>query len=123
MLSAPVDLGPVGVQARGNESGRLQASSKIENSVVTTGSNNWYREPIVKKKLNPIKKILSVIYGGGTPMCDYGGEPDKKSQASHMAEAPQCVTKGDCWGLVPHRVVMAGAQVENRPLILGQNGL
>ena len=48
MLSAPVDLGPMGVQARGNESGRLQASSKIENSVVTTGSNNWYREPMVK---------------------------------------------------------------------------
>ena len=38
MLSAPVDLGPVGAQAR-NEPGRLQASSKIENSVVTTGSN------------------------------------------------------------------------------------
>jgi hypothetical protein len=30
-------LGPVGAQAR-NEPSRLQASSKIENSVVTTGS-------------------------------------------------------------------------------------
>jgi len=99
MLSAPVNLEPVGAQARDNEPGRLQTSSKTENSVVTTGSNNWYREPIVKKKLNPIKKILSVIYGGGTPMCDYGGEPDKKSQASHMAEAPQCVTKGEIVGV------------------------
>ena len=42
MLLAPVDLGPMGAQAR-NEPGRLQASSKIENSVVTTGSNNWYQ--------------------------------------------------------------------------------
>jgi hypothetical protein len=39
MLSTPVDLGPVGAQARDNKSGRLQASSKTENSVVTTGSN------------------------------------------------------------------------------------
>ena len=38
ILLAPVDLGPVGAQAR-NEPDRLQASSKIENSVVTTGSN------------------------------------------------------------------------------------
>ena len=49
MLSAPVDLGPVGVQARGSEPGQLQASSKTVNSVVTTGSNNWYHEPMVKK--------------------------------------------------------------------------
>jgi hypothetical protein len=33
-----MDLGPVGAQAR-IELGRLQVSSKIENSVVTTGSN------------------------------------------------------------------------------------
>ena len=44
MLSAPVDLGPVGAQAR-NEPGWLQASSKIVKSVVTTGSNNWYQSP------------------------------------------------------------------------------
>jgi hypothetical protein len=56
MLSALVDLGPVGVQAH-NKSGWLQASSKIENSVVTTGSNNWYHEPMVKKA-NPDKKNL-----------------------------------------------------------------
>jgi hypothetical protein len=67
MLSAPVDLGPVGAQAR-IEPGRLQASSKIVNSVVTTGSNKWYRSPWSEKakpnkknahgqkKLNPIKK-------------------------------------------------------------------
>ena len=35
MLSAPVGLGPGGAQARGSEPGRLQASSKIVNSVVT----------------------------------------------------------------------------------------
>jgi hypothetical protein len=40
MLSAPVDLGPMGAQARGNEPNRLQVSSKIVNSVVTTGSNS-----------------------------------------------------------------------------------
>ena len=68
MLSAPVDLGPVGAQAH-NEPGRLQASSKIENSVVTAGSNNWYHEPMVRKA-KPDKKISSVTYGGGTPMCD-----------------------------------------------------
>jgi hypothetical protein len=39
MLSASVDLGHVGAQARDNEPGRLQDSSKIMNSVVTTGSN------------------------------------------------------------------------------------
>ena len=49
MLSAPVDLGPMGAQAHGNEPGRLQASSKTVNSVVTIGSNNWYQEPMVKK--------------------------------------------------------------------------
>ena len=69
MLSAPVDLGPVGAQARGNELGRLQASSKIVNSVVTTGSNNWYPSPW-SKKLNPIKNLKRHIYGGDTPMCD-----------------------------------------------------
>ena len=58
MLSALVDLGPVGAQAR-NEPGRLQASSKIENSVVTTGSNNWYQSPW-SEKLNPIQNISSV---------------------------------------------------------------
>ena len=36
---ASLDLGPVGAQARGNELVQLQASSKIENSMVTTGSN------------------------------------------------------------------------------------
>ena len=67
MLSALVDLGPVGAQARGNEPGRLQASSKIENSVVTTGSNNWYqsRYPWSEK-----------------------AKPDKKSRASHMRAHP-----------------------------------
>ena len=50
MLSAPVDLGPMGAQAHGSELDRLQASSKIENSVVTTYSNNklveiaWFLE-------------------------------------------------------------------------------
>ena len=44
MLSAPMDLGPVGAQARGNEPSRLQASSKIVNSVVTTGSNSQEEE-------------------------------------------------------------------------------
>ena len=68
MLSAPVDLRPVGAQAHGNEPGWLQASSKIENSVVITGSKNWYHEPMVKKA-KPDKKISSVTYGGGTPMC------------------------------------------------------
>ena len=38
---APLDLGPVGAQAHGNEPGRLQASSKIINSVVTIGSNTF----------------------------------------------------------------------------------
>ena len=75
MLSAPVDLGPVGAQAH-NEPGRLQASSKIENSVVTAGSNNWYHEPMVRK-----------------------AKPDKKSRASHMAGAPRCVTKGEIVGV------------------------
>jgi len=71
MLSAPVDLGPVGAQARGNEPGRLQVSSKIENSVVTIGSNNWYRSRYPRsEKAKPDKKISSVTYGGGTPMCD-----------------------------------------------------
>jgi hypothetical protein len=70
MLSAPMDLGPVGAQAHGSNPGRLQASSKTVNSVVTTGSNNWYREPMIRKKLNPIKNL-----------------------ASHMAGAPRYVTK------------------------------
>jgi hypothetical protein len=39
MLSAPVDLGPMGAHTRGSELGRLQASSKTVNSVITTGSN------------------------------------------------------------------------------------
>ena len=70
MLSAPVDLGPVGAQAR-NEPGRLQASSKIMNSVVTTGFNNWYQSRYPRsEKAKPDKKISSVTYGGGTPMCD-----------------------------------------------------
>ena len=68
MLSAPEDLGPVGAQAR-NEPGRLQASSKIENSVVTTGSNNWYREPMVRKA-KPDKKSRASHHGGGILMCD-----------------------------------------------------
>jgi hypothetical protein len=63
-----MDLEPVGVQAH-NEPGRLKASLKIENLVVTTGSNNWYQEPMVRKA-KPNKKISSVTYGGGTPMCD-----------------------------------------------------
>jgi hypothetical protein len=42
MLLASVDLGPVAAQAHGNELSRLQASSKTENSVVTTGSNKHY---------------------------------------------------------------------------------
>ena len=69
MLSALVDLGPVGAHAHGNKLDRLQASSKIENSVATTGCNNWNRELMVKKA-KPDKKILNVTYGGGTPMCD-----------------------------------------------------
>ena len=68
MLSTPMDLGPMGAQARGNDLDRLQASSKIKNSMVTTGSNNWYRELMVKR-LNPIK-ISNITYDGGTPMCD-----------------------------------------------------
>jgi hypothetical protein len=40
MLLAQVNLGLVGAQARGREPDRLQASSKIKNSVVTTGSNS-----------------------------------------------------------------------------------
>ena len=39
MLSAQVDPGSCGAQARGSELGRLQANSKIENSVDTTDSN------------------------------------------------------------------------------------
>ena len=66
MLSAPVDLGPVGAQACGNELGRLQASSKIENSVVTTGSNNWYHEPMVRKA-KPDKKNLERHIWRGHP--------------------------------------------------------
>jgi len=70
MLSALVDLGPVGAQAR-NEPDWLQASSKIMNSVVTTGSNNWYQSRYPRsEKVKPDKKISSVTYGGGTPMCD-----------------------------------------------------
>jgi hypothetical protein len=58
MLSAPVDLGPVGAQARGNEPGRLQANSKTENSVVTTGSNNWYQGWYPRsKKAKPAKNL------------------------------------------------------------------
>jgi hypothetical protein len=62
MLSAPVKLGPVGAKARGNE----QASSKIENSVVTTGSNNWYQSPW-SEKLNPIKKSRASHIWRGHP--------------------------------------------------------
>jgi len=48
-----------GVQARGSEPGRLQASSKIENSVDTTGSNNWYQTQGHKldKKLTNLRKV------------------------------------------------------------------
>ena len=53
MLSAPVDLGPVGAQAR-NEPGRLQASSKIENSVVTTGSNSDHK-PVLLQVPGPLE--------------------------------------------------------------------
>ena len=63
MLSAPVDLRPVGAQAR-NEPGRLQASSKIENSVVTAGSNNWYHEPMVRKAKPDKKKLERHIWRG-----------------------------------------------------------
>jgi hypothetical protein len=48
MLSALVDLGPVGAQAR-IELGRLQASSKIENSMVTTSFQQLVSEPMVRK--------------------------------------------------------------------------
>jgi hypothetical protein len=44
-------------------------------------------EPMVERKAKPDKHLERHIYGGGTPMCDYGG---------------------DCWGLVPHCVAMAG---------------
>jgi hypothetical protein len=71
MLSAPVDLGPVGAQAR-IEPGRLQASSKIENSVVTTGFQQLVLEPMVRKS-----------------------QTSNKSRASHMMGAPRCVTKGE----------------------------
>ena len=80
MLSAPVDLRPMGAQTRGNEPDRLQASSKIENSMVTTGSNNRCRSPW-SKKLNPIKNLESHI---------------------HMAGAPRCVTKGEIVGGAQH---------------------
>ena len=63
----------MGAQARGNEPGRLQASSKIENSVVTAGSNNWYHEPMVRKA-KPNKKLSSVIYMAGAPRCVTKGE-------------------------------------------------
>ena len=56
MLSAPVDLGHVGAQAHGNKLGRLQTSANVKNSVVTTISNNWYREPMVKKA-KPYKNL------------------------------------------------------------------
>jgi hypothetical protein len=69
MLSFLVDPGPVGAQARGNELGQLQASYKIVNSVVTTGSNNWYQSSWLEK-LNLIKNHECHIYGGGTSMCD-----------------------------------------------------
>ena len=52
MLSALVDLGPMGAQAHGNE----QANSKIENSVVITGSNNWYWSPW-SEKAKPRKNL------------------------------------------------------------------
>ena len=85
-VGAPVDLGPVGAQARGNELGRLEASSKIENSVVTTSSNNWYQSQYPRsEKAKPDKKSERHIYSGGTLICDYGG---------------------DCWGLVPHQISM-----------------
>jgi hypothetical protein len=66
MLSAPVDLEPVGVQAH-IELGRLQASSKIENSVVTTGSNNWYQSPW-SKKVKPAKNIGRVTRRCRSPL-------------------------------------------------------
>jgi hypothetical protein len=62
MLSAPVVLGPVGAQTR-NEPGRLQANSKIKDSVVAVGSNNWYREPMVKKD-KPDKNLKHYIMVG-----------------------------------------------------------
>jgi hypothetical protein len=37
--------------------GNKQASSKIENSVVTTGSNNWYRSRPRSEKLNLVKNL------------------------------------------------------------------
>jgi hypothetical protein len=60
----------MGAQARGNKPSRLQASSKIKNSVVTIGSNNWYHEPMVRKTKPDKKNLEHHIYGGGTPMCD-----------------------------------------------------
>jgi hypothetical protein len=77
MLSAPVDLKPVEAQTR-IERGRLQASSKIENSVVTTGSNNWYRSRYSRSEK---------------------AKPAKKSRASHMTGAPRCVTKEEIIGV------------------------
>jgi hypothetical protein len=68
MLSASVVLGPVGAQAH-NEPSRLQANSKIKDSVVAAGSNNWYHEPMVKKD-KPDKKSQTLHHGGGTLMCD-----------------------------------------------------
>jgi hypothetical protein len=46
-----------------NELGWLQASSKIENLVITTSSNNWYHEPMVKKA-NSIKNLECYIWQG-----------------------------------------------------------
>jgi hypothetical protein len=63
MLSAMVDLGLVGALAR-NELGRLQASSKIENSVVTTGSNSRRSRTLRSKKLNPLKNLERHIWRG-----------------------------------------------------------
>jgi len=51
MLSASVDLGPVGAQDR-NEPGRLQASSKIVNSVTTTGSNSLLPVSVPRRTYN-----------------------------------------------------------------------
>jgi hypothetical protein len=66
MLLAPVDLEPVGAQAR-IEPGRLQASSKIKNSVVTTGFNNWYQSPW-SEKAKPATNLSRITHKRRSPL-------------------------------------------------------
>ena len=76
MMSDPVDLGPGTCGSAVHELARLRASSKTVNSVVTIGSNNWYREPMVKK-----------------------AKPDKNVERHSMAGAPRCVTMDEIVGV------------------------